>query len=450
MASAKKFLAGWGRYPVQECITWRPERASGLYLPTPMISRGQGRSYGDAALNENGNVVLTERVNRFLDFDSDSGELRAEAGVTLAEIIDVCLPRGWFLPVTPGTKFVSLGGCIAADVHGKNHHRDGAFSSAVESFSLIVADGTVLNCSRNENSDVFWATVGGMGLTGAIKDVSLRLRPVETARVIAKHQKAQDLEQAFTLLAEEDDSNEYTVAWIDCLARGRSLGRSVVMHGRHATAEELPASKSVLATGGRKVRTLPIDLPSFALNSVSVSLFNAIYYRREGGKQKSFVTDIDRYFYPLDSIHHWNRLYGKRGFVQYQCVLPINTIDTAFEGIKRILEQLSASRRASFLAVLKRLGPESGGLLSFPQSGYTLALDLPVRGKDLFAMLDRLDDIVVKAGGRVYLAKDARLGRDSFEAMYPRLSEWREVKQRIDPNNHFDSSMARRLGLTNE
>jgi len=446
MASARKQLSGWGRYPVQECITWRPEKASGLYLATPMISRGQGRSYGDAALNENGNVVLTERVNRFLQFDHETGKLRAEAGVTLAEIIDVCLPKGWFLPVTPGTKFVSLGGCIAADVHGKNHHRDGAFSSAVESFSLIIADGSVLNCSRSENSDVFRATIGGMGLTGVIRDVSFNLRPVESAHVMAQHQQAADLEQAFALLADDATVNDYTVAWIDCLARGRHLGRSVVMHGRHAASDELPAGKSPFDIGARKSRSLPMDFPSFALNSVSVSLFNAVYYRREGRKQKPFVTDIDRYFYPLDSIHHWNRLYGKRGFVQYQCVLPT---DTAFEGIEHILEQLSASRRASFLAVLKRLGPESGGLLSFPMAGYTLALDLPVRGKDLFALLDRLDEIVIKAGGRVYLAKDARLGRDSFEAMYPRVSEWRAVKQRIDPDNHFDSSMARRLGLIN-
>jgi decaprenylphospho-beta-D-ribofuranose 2-oxidase len=447
MGSARKPLCGWGRYPVQECVTWRPEKAAGLLLKEPMISRGQGRSYGDAALNENGNVVLTERVNRFLEFDASSGRLRAEAGVTLAEVIDVCLPQGWFLPVTPGTKFVSLGGCIAADVHGKNHFRDGAFSSCVESFTLMIADGSLLRCSRDENSDVFWASVGGMGLTGIIRDVTITMKPVESAFVVAQHHKAPDLEQAFALLAGENDDDDYRVAWIDCLARGTRLGRSVVMNGRHATASEVKHADSPFQVRTRKHRNLPVNLPSLALNSFSVSLFNSIYYRREGRKQKSFVTDYDRYFYPLDAIHHWNRLYGKRGFVQYQCVLPSQS---AFDGIKLLLERFSGSRRPSFLAVLKRLGPESGGLLSFPMAGYTLALDLPLRGKGLFGLLDELDEVVIQAGGRVYLAKDARLGHQKFSDMYPRLPEWRDIKQRIDPDSHFNSSMARRLGLVSE
>ncbi len=444
MGSLRKSFCGWGRYPVQECVSWRPEKASGLLLTDPMILRGQGRSYGDAALNENGNIVLTERVNRFLEFDADSGLLRAEAGVTLQEIVDICLPQGWFLPVTPGTKFVSLGGCIAADVHGKNHHLDGAFSSFVENISLMLADGSVLNCSAQENSDVYWATVGGMGLTGAILDVTLRLKQVETAYMGVQNVKAVDLEQAFTILSEENNDNAYSVAWIDCMARGRRLGRSVVMHGRHAGSEELSSSDKALELKPRKSRSLPMDFPSWILNPLSISVFNAIYYRREGGKQKPFIADIDSYFYPLDSIHHWNRMYGKKGFVQYQCVLPSKS---AFEGLKGILERLAGSRRSSFLAVLKRMGPGSNGLLSFPMEGFTLALDLPLRGKDIFMLLDQLDEQVIKAGGRVYLAKDARLNRDSFNAMYPRIDEWREIKQKIDPENRFTSSMARRLGM---
>jgi decaprenylphospho-beta-D-ribofuranose 2-oxidase len=444
MGSARKSFCGWGRYPVQQCISWRPEKASGLLLAQPMIARGQGRSYGDAALNENGNIVLTERVNRFLEFDPEAGRLRAEAGVTLAEVIDVCLPHGWFLPVTPGTRFVSLGGCIAADVHGKNHHLDGAFSAFVESFTLMLADGAVLHCSREDNIDVFRASVGGMGLTGVIRDITLRLKQVDSAWIRARHVKAEDLEQAFTALSEDNQEHEYTVAWIDCLARGRRLGRSVVMHGRHASRDEAPSAANALDRKPKKNYSLPLDFPSWILNPVSISMFNGIYYRREGGKQQSFITDIDSYFYPLDAIHHWNRMYGKRGFVQYQCVLPAQG---AFEGIKQILERLAGSRRSSFLAVLKRLGPAGDGLLSFPMEGFTLALDLPLRGNDLFAMLDQLDELVMRAGGRVYLAKDARLGREAFSVMYPQLDQWRTIKRQIDPETRFTSSMARRLGM---
>lgn len=446
MGSARKSFCGWGRYPVQQCTSWRPEKASGLLLAEPMIARGQGRSYGDAALNENGNIVLTERVNRFLEFDPEVGRLRAEAGVTLAEVIDVCLPHGWFLPVTPGTRFVSLGGCLAADVHGKNHHFDGAFSAFVESFTLMLADGSVLDCSREDNADVFRASVGGMGLTGIIRDITLRLKPVDSAYIRARHIRAEDLEQAFIALSEDNREHEYTVAWIDCLARGRRLGRSVVMHGRHASRDEAPNAVNALDRKPKKNYSLPLDFPSWVLNPVSISMFNAIYYRREGGKQRSFISDIDNYFYPLDAIHHWNRMYGKRGFVQYQCVFPVQG---AFEGIKQTLEHLAGSRRSSFLAVLKRLGPEGDGLLSFPMEGFTLALDLPLRGKDLFAMLDQLDELVISAGGRVYLAKDARLGREAFSAMYPQLDQWRAIKQKIDPEIRFTSSMARRLGMVN-
>ncbi len=444
MGSLRKPLSGWGRYPKQECITWRPEKQSGLVLDAPMISRGLGRSYGDVALNENGNVVLTERVNRFLEFDADSGKLRAEAGVSLAEVIDVCLPHGWFPLVTPGTKYVSLGGCLAADVHGKNHHQVGAFSSSVEDFSLLAADGATLTCSRGEDADVFWATVGGMGLTGVISEMTLQLKKVETAFVTSQHVKATDLEAAFKVLAQEGPENEYSVAWIDCLAGGKKLGRSVIMQGRHASADELSVSqqKAPLQAASRRHRRFPIDLPSWALNPLSISSFNSFYYSQQGKKTRPFISDIDRYFYPLDAIEDWNRMYGKKGFVQYQCVLPTAE---AFDGIKSMLEKLASSRRASFLAVLKRMGPANEGLMSFPMEGYTLALDLPLRGKGLFALLDELDEQVLAAGGRVYLAKDARLGAKAFAGMYPRLEQWQKIKSRIDPGNRFTSSMARRL-----
>ncbi|MFV1997746.1 MAG: FAD-binding protein [Acidiferrobacterales bacterium] len=445
MGSLRKQLSGWGRYPEQECITWRPEKQSGLVVESPMIARGLGRSYGDAALNESGNVVLTERVNRFLELDIESGKLRAEAGVSMAEVIDVCLPRGWFPQVTPGTKHVSLGGCLAADVHGKNHHRVGAFSSSVEAFNLITADGATLTCSRDENENVYRATVGGMGLTGVISEMTLQLKKVETAYVTSRHVKAADLDAAFNELAQGGPENEYSVAWIDCLSRGRKLGRSIIMQGRHASADELGASqqKLPLQVARRRHKRFPIDLPSWALNPLSISSFNSLYYYQQGRKTQPFISDIDRYFYPLDAVEDWNRMYGKKGFVQYQCVLPTAA---AFDGIKSMLEKLANSRRASFLAVLKRLGPESGGLMSFPMEGYTLALDLPLRGKELFALLDELDEQVLAAGGRVYLAKDARLGAAAFAGMYPRLAEWQKIKSRIDPGNRFTSSLARRLG----
>lgn len=449
MGSLRKLLSGWGRYPAQECVTWRPEKQSGLVLDAPMISRGLGRSYGDAALNDNGNVVLTERVNRFLEFDAGIGSLRAEAGVSVSDLIDVCLPQGWFPQVVPGTKFVSLGGCLAADVHGKNHHIVGSFSEFVETFNLIVADGSKLNCRRDENADVFWATAGGMGLTGVVSDMTLKMKKVETAYVMSQHVKAVDLESVFKILAQEGADNEYSVAWIDCLARGSKLGRSVVMQGRHARVDDLSSAqkKTPLQVVSRRRRSFPVNLPSWALNSFSISIFNAYYYSRQGRKTQPFLSDIDSYFFPLDAIDNWNRLYGRKGFLQYQCVLPTAQ---AYDAIKKLLQRLAKSRRASFLAVLKRLGPASPGPMSFPLEGYTLALDLPLRGKEIFTLLDELDEIVAAAGGRVYLAKDARLGAKAFANMYPRLKEWQKIQSQLDPNNKFTSSMARRLGMVNK
>jgi len=445
MATLTKAISGWGRYPVQSCELERPERYSDLSpSTTSVIARGQGRSYGDAALNENRRVVLTERVNRFLDLDPSKGILRAEAGVTLAEILDVIVPEGWFLPVTPGTKFVSLGGCIAADVHGKNHHHEGSFGAHVLAIELILADSRRVTCSATEQPDTFWATVGGMGLTGIIGEVTLQLIPIQSAYVKVQHHPAQNLEQLFQQLQDPAIDDRYSVAWIDCLATGSSLGRGVVMCGHHATTEELPAGIAPFTVEHKRKRSIPFDLPAWALNPFSVGAFNAIYYRQEGGKQAPFLSGYDSFFYPLDAISDWNRLYGKQGFVQYQCVIPDQT---AFEGIKTLLTVLSSSRRASFLAVLKRFGAQGSGMLSFPMAGYTLALDLPVRDAALFTMLEKLDQIVIQHGGRVYLAKDARLSAASFQAMYPRYRAWRQIKNGIDPTNRFSSSLSRRLKI---
>lgn len=440
-------LSGWGRYPVQSCELERPERYADLRsVALGQIARGQGRSYGDAALNQNGRVLLTERVNRLLEFDVEQGILRAEAGATLAEILEVIIPKGWFLPVTPGTKFVSLGGCVAADVHGKNHHYEGSFGDHVISTELILADSSRVICSPSENAELFWATVGGMGLTGIIGEVALKLIPIQNAYIKVQNHAAFDLEQMFHLMQDATIDDRYTVAWIDSMAHGTQLGRGVVMCGHHAAKNESP-NDSLSPNKTKRSRSIPFNFPSWVLNPLSISTFNALYYQRESGKHEPFFSGYDPYFYPLDTIGQWNRMYGKHGFVQYQCVIPDNA---AFDGIKALLQKLSGSHRPSFLAVLKRLGAEGKGLLSFSIAGYTLALDLPIRDEGLFALLNELDEIVLRHGGRVYLAKDARLSADSFHTMYPRYEEWLKIKKSVDPGNKFNSSLSRRLGIADD
>jgi decaprenylphospho-beta-D-ribofuranose 2-oxidase len=437
-------VSGWGRYPVQPCALERPERYADLRSAADsVIARGQGRSYGDAALNQNGRVLLTERVNRLLGFDAVNGVLRGEAGVTLAEILAVIVPQGWFLPVTPGTKFVSLGGCVAADVHGKNHHHDGSFGDHVMSIELILADGKRVSCSASENPELFWATVGGMGLTGIIGEVTLKLIPIQSAYMKVRHLAAENFGQLFRHMQDPGNDDRYSVAWIDSLATGNHLGRGIAMCGHHAADEEVPDDYQGDIKTARN-RSIPFDFPAWALNPLSISAFNSRYYKKEGSRRYPFLCNYDHYFYPLDVIAAWNRMYGKRGFVQYQCVIPEAA---AFAGIRTLLEELSGSRRPSFLAVLKRLGPQGRGMLSFPMAGYTLALDLPIRDDGLFALLDRLDEIVLQHGGRVYLAKDARLSAASFRAMYPRYAEWLKIKAAVDPQNRFSSSLARRLEI---
>lgn len=442
MSILNQSLSGWGRYPVATCATKRPERYQDLRATAPVqIARGQGRSYGDAALGEM--VILTERVNRMLAFDSVAGTLRAEAGVTLAEILDVIVPQGWFLPVTPGTRFVSLGGCVAADVHGKNHHHDGAFSQHVIAIELILADNSRVTCSATEHTDLFWATVGGMGLTGIIGEVSLRLIPITSPYVQVRHHAAANLAETFALFENAALDDAYSVAWIDCLATGKSLGRSVLMTGHHASATDLPNTLQQ-AVKVKPAKSMPFDLPAAVLNPLTVKLFNQLYYTREGRKTALFFAHYTDYFYPLDGISHWNRLYGKRGFVQYQCVIPIAG---AFAAVTALLQTLAASRRPSFLAVLKKLGAQNLGLLSFPLAGYTLALDIPMRDAGVLALTRELDAIVLAHGGRVYLAKDAVLTPQVFRVMYPRHAEWLRVKAQVDAQGRFASSLSRRLDL---
>ena len=441
-------LSGWGRFPRARCHVFRPERRAAVAevlrakLAPTFIARGLGRSYGDAALNEEGGVVVDDRLDRVLAFDATTGALHAEAGLSIADLVRWWLPRGWFPPVTPGTKFVTLGGAIAADVHGKNHHRDGTIADFLDAFTLLTADGETLRCSRTQHSDVFWATVGGLGLTGVILDAQLRLRPLESAWLGVEYRRARDLDAMLDLFASNDAGASYSVAWIDALARGGATGRGVVMHGDHASADEARAAGRTPFPAPRAgVTTVPFDVPRAVLNPLGMRLFNAAYYAAHPEGRR--LVGVERFFYPLDGIAHWNRLYGRRGLVQYQIVLPPAE---AARGLATLLERLSGSGRPSFLAVLKRFGPAGHGLLSFPRAGYTLALDLPVRD-GLVDFLRALDEIVLAHGGRVYLAKDATTTGAAVRAMYPRLEEFRAIKTRLDPRGVFSSSLARRVGL---
>ncbi len=443
-------LSGWGQYEQETCSVFRPERRRELVETVQngdqpnYIARGLGRSYGDSAVNANGGVLLQQRLNRFTGFDPAHGVLECEAGVSLEEIIEAFVRRGYFLPVTPGTKFVTLGGALAADVHGKNHHCDGTIGRFVQSLDLLTAQGEVLTCSPQQNADVFWATIGGMGLTGIILSVRLRLMPIETAYINVDYGKARNLDQALEMFSGDDERYRYSVAWIDCLATNGDLGRSVLMRGNHADVSDL-RSESLsrpLVLRPRRKKSMPIHFPNFVLNPYTVQAFNTFYYKR--APQGRRVVDLDSYFYPLDGVTHWNRMYGKRGFVQYQALFGL---DNARRGLVEVIEAVSQSRQSSFLAVLKRTGPQGDGMLSFPKEGYTLALDLPNTGQRLTDLLRRLDEIVLKYDGRLYLAKDAAMTADTFAAMYPRLAEFKEVKSRIDPQCRFSSSQARRVGI---
>ncbi|HUY91183.1 MAG TPA: FAD-binding oxidoreductase [Pirellulales bacterium] len=444
-------LTGWGNGPSQRCLVWEPRDRSQCAAALASggsnnyIARGLGRSYGDPAVNGGQGVLLSSRLRRMLVFDPASGRLTCEAGVSLAEIIDVFLPRGWFLPVTPGTKFVTVGGAIAADVHGKNHHRDGSLGNFLDEFSLLGADGVVRNCSRLENADLFWATLGGMGLTGVILQASIRLRKVDSAYVEVCYRRARDLDEALGLFEGGDADYRYSVAWIDCLARGGRLGRSVVMQANEAAPGAVlkEFGGDPLAPPRRPHKSVPCHLPAGALNPWTVAAFNKLYYAAHRNSVR--LVDYDRFFYPLDAVSHWNRIYGKRGFVQYQILLPR---ETSRAGLVSILERLVGSRRASFLAVLKSSGAASPSPLSYLFPGHTLALDLPNTGDDLVRLMHELDDALVAFGGRVYLAKDSVTRKEAFAAMYPRLPEFLNLKSRIDPEGRFSSSQARRLGLT--
>ncbi|MGC8785150.1 MAG: FAD-binding protein [Armatimonadota bacterium] len=448
-----KEITGWGRYPRALCHLYRPERVKEVVVtlqqeePNGFLPRGLGRAYGDAALNSEGGVILMERIDRFLAFNETTGVVRCEAGVSLADIIATFLPRGWFLPVTPGTKFCTIGACVACDVHGKNHHHDGSIGNFVRSLTLLLPSGEIVRCSRTQNPELFFATIGGMGLTGITLEVELQLRRVDTAWIVVDYVRTRDLDETLRTFHERDEHYLYSVAWLDCVAQGKGFGRGVLMFGKHAEVDHLPAARrqNPFTIPRKREKTVPVDLPGFVLNPLSLKAFNRVYYATHPSREGVLV-DYHTYFYPLDSILQWNRAYGKRGFVQWQCVLPY---EKGMENLTRILETAQRRRTFPFLSVLKRMGEGSGGILSFPMPGYTIALDFPVRN-GLFEVLNEMDKIVIEAGGRLYLAKDARMSGETFHATYPQLPRWQEVKAQVDPKGLLQSDLARRLRLMEE
>jgi decaprenylphospho-beta-D-ribofuranose 2-oxidase len=445
-------LSGWGNFPRQACFVSRPENRQSLRETLAdgeqpsYIARGLGRSYGDSALNENAGVIVQTRMNRFLTFDAASGVLGCESGTSLAEIIEHFLPRGWFLPTTPGTKFVTVGGAIAADVHGKNHHRVGSFGRFIVDLRLVLANGEEVVCSPSIRPELFWATVGGMGLTGCILSARFQMVRVPSAYVAVTYRKTRDLEHTLETFTSEDHKYQYSVAWIDCLARGASLGRSIVMLANDAAVDQLPARRAAqpLELPRRLPLAVPFNLPRAAAAPWAMRTFNALYYRVHHDETK--IVEFDSFFYPLDAVAHWNRIYGRRGFAQYQAWFPL---ETSHCGLVELLERIAASQRGSFLAVLKSCGTADDGLLSYLAPGHTLALDFPNFGQPLRELAAELDQILLKHGGRLYMAKDSLTTAACFQEMYPRLNEFRAIKEAVDPQHRFNSSQARRLGIVN-
>jgi FAD/FMN-containing dehydrogenase len=430
-------IAGWGRYPAVDAQVARPSSVADVadaISGGPVIARGLGRSYGDSSLGDR--MVDLTRLDALLAFDEATGVLTCEAGVSLSTIISVLLPRGWFLPVTPGTRFVTVGGAIASDVHGKNHHVAGSFADHVDSITVMLADGSVVTASREEHADLFHATCGGMGLTGFILTASIRMLPVQTARIDEHLIKTSDLDSTLAVFDEYRDVT-YSVAWIDLLASGSGLGRSLVMLGEHATDGDL--------TGGPsdRVTPFPVDLPSALLNRHTVRAFNTAYYGRIRGKDTRHQVSFDPFFYPLDKVGDWNRVYGARGFIQHQCVIPFAG---GPELLREMVDLIADSGLASPLAVLKVMGEANDSMLGFPAAGFTLALDLKV-SQQAFALCDHLDRLIIQAGGRIYLTKDSRMSPETFRAGYPRLPEFEAVRKTYGADGVFVSAQSQRLGL---
>jgi len=427
----------WGMYPKIECnrFTLRQEANLEEIISNhnPLIPFGNGRSYGDSALSEN--IIDIAQRNYFIEFDENSGLLHVQAGVLLSEILEYFVPRGWFLKVTPGTKLITVGGAIASDVHGKNHHVEGCFSNCVKEFNIMLANEKSVLCSKEATPELFKATCGGQGLTGVILDAKIFLKKINSQYIDQTTIKTKNLKDTFEAFEEHNDK-PYSVAWIDCLAKGKDIGKCLLMVGDFKDDDNLDYQL-------KKQKTIPFNFPSFALNHWSVKLFNWLYYNKVNKRISKQTVDIDTFFYPLDAIGHWNRIYGKNGFTQYQFILPK---EASYEGLHEILSTIAASGKGSFLAILKLYGKANDNWLSFPMEGYSLALDFKIE-KGLFELLDQLDEIVLKYYGRIYLTKDVRVSKETFEQGYSHIETFRQYRKENKMEEKFQSLQSRRVGI---
>lgn len=427
----------WGRWPkvTQSVVKFSsrdqefPAGPGEYFLPY-----GLGRSYGDSCLNGGHTLIDVSAADRFVSFDASTGTLRCEAGVSLADILDTFVPRGYFLPVSPGTKFVTVGGAIANDIHGKNHHAGGTFGCHVPQFELLKSDGARLICSQQSNADLYRATIGGLGLTGLITWADIVLKPIKSGFLDTTTIKFRNLSEFFEVSSENESKFEFNVSWVDCTTRGEGLGRGLYMAGNFSDRDRAGLPR----TPKKRNIAFPLDAPGWMLNPLSIKSFNTLYYEKQRGKVVSGLTYYEPFFYPLDAITRWNRMYGKRGFFQYQLVVPY---DTDSRAIETIFDLITRSGKASFLAVLKTFGAApSPGFMSFPKKGVTLALDFPNDGKATLDLMERLDEVVRGSHGCVYPAKDARMSPESFRAYFP---QHKEFSRWIDPK--FSSSFWRRV-----
>lgn len=437
---AEKELAGWGRVRRSTAQVARPERLRGVAESLceghpSVLARGNGRSYGDAALNSGGHVILMSRLDRLLALDEAGGTVTVEAGASFSDMVRALLPHGFLPSAVPGTGFASVGGGLANDIHGKNHHLRGSIGQQLDWLELRTPDGQLHRLQGDEDSDLLLATLGGVGMTGVIERASLKIERVPSNAVTRKRERIADLDEFLQRLREEQERTPYVVGWIDALARGARLGRGIL---------ELAApSPEGIAPATRRTRRVPVDFPSLALNRWSVQLFNELYFRRIPTQGRTESLSYEKFLFPLDALHDWNRVYGRRGFHQFQCVVPF---ESAAHALRQMLGLIAESGQGSALAVLKAMGPAGRGHLSFPQPGFTLALDFP-NGPAVDGLIARLEAITFEHGGRIYLAKDATLTPQHMQKMYPRLDRFREVLAQIDPNGRMASDLSRRLHL---
>lgn len=449
----REWLSGWGNVAATPAAVVHPldrdELAETLHHvgPRGVIARGLGRSYGDPAQNAGGHVVDTLGVSGIRQLDVQTGVVTVDAGTTLERLMGWVVPLGWFVPVTPGTRQVTVGGAVASDIHGKNHHRVGSWSNAVVGLTLATPADGIIPVSPTAQADLFWATAGGMGLTGIIVDVTLQLTRIETSLLSVDTDRTPDLDTTMALMDADDHRYDYSVAWIDLMSTGRAMGRSVLTRGRFASLDQLSSRqrREPLQMRTGSLVTAPRALPPRLLNRLTVKAFNGLWYHKAPPRDRARLQSITEFFHPLDLVADWNRIYGRAGFLQWQCVVPLE----AGDDLRWMVGELSTSGRSSFLAVLKRFGPGNPGPLSFPIAGWTLALDLPIGSSgELGHLLDRLDRRVVEAGGRLYLAKDSRMDPALLADMYPRLAQWQKIRDQVDPDGLMVSDLSRRLGLT--